>query len=103
MVNSIGYIIKLPEFLMKKTTSVNELSKRTTCKKNCQKRPPLGGGKSGQLTRGTCRHWQSRHVLAVNEFFLHVIFFDNPLVKVVFFVKNSNCPNYLAMHPSIIV
>jgi hypothetical protein len=25
------------------------------------------------------------------------------LVKVVFFVKNSNCPNYLAMHPSIIV
>jgi hypothetical protein len=48
-----------------KITSVNnELSKKTTYKKNCQKRPPLGGGKSGQLTRGTCRHWQSRHVLA---------------------------------------
>jgi hypothetical protein len=52
------------EFLMKKTTSVNELSKKTACKKFCQKRPPLGGGKSGQLTCGTCHHWQSWHVLA---------------------------------------
>jgi hypothetical protein len=52
------------EFLTKKTTSVNKLSKKTTCKNICQKRPPLGGGKSGQLTRGTYRHWQSRHVLA---------------------------------------
>jgi hypothetical protein len=30
----------------------------------CQKRPLLGDDKSGQLTRDTCRHWQSRHVLA---------------------------------------
>jgi hypothetical protein len=50
--------------LTKKTTSVNELSKKTTYKKICQKTPPLGGGKSGQLTGGTCHHWQSRHVLA---------------------------------------
>jgi hypothetical protein len=52
------------EFLTKKTTFTNGLSKKTTCKKNCQKRPPLGGGMSSQLTRGTCRHCQSRHVLA---------------------------------------
>jgi hypothetical protein len=53
------------EFLTKKTTFTNGLSKKTTCKKNCQKRPPLGGGMSSQLIRGTCRHCQSRHVLAV--------------------------------------
>jgi hypothetical protein len=44
------------EFLMKKTTSANGLSKNTTCEFFCQKKSSLGGGKSGQLTRGTCRH-----------------------------------------------
>jgi hypothetical protein len=52
------------EFLTNKTTSANGLSKKTTCEIFCQKRPSLGGGMSSQLTCGTCRHCQSRHVLA---------------------------------------
>jgi hypothetical protein len=41
----------------KKTTSANGLSKKITYEIFGQKRPPLGGGKSGQLTRNTCYHW----------------------------------------------
>jgi hypothetical protein len=52
------------EFLMKKTTSANGLSKKTTCEIFYQKRPPLDGGRSNQLTRGACRQYQSRHLLA---------------------------------------
>jgi hypothetical protein len=34
---------------------------KTTCRKICQKRPPTGGGTSGQATRGTCRLGRRRH------------------------------------------
>jgi hypothetical protein len=36
------------------------MAKKTTCEKYCQKEPLLGGGTSGQATRGTCRLGQSR-------------------------------------------
>jgi hypothetical protein len=37
---------------------------KTTCRKICQKRPPTGGGTSGQATRGTCRLGRRRHGVA---------------------------------------
>jgi hypothetical protein len=40
------------------------MSKKTTCKKNCQKEPCLGGGTSRQATRVACRLGQIRHVHA---------------------------------------
>jgi hypothetical protein len=47
-------------YLTKKTTCVDEMSEKTTCEIFCQKRPPLSGGMSGQLTRGICRLGRSR-------------------------------------------
>jgi hypothetical protein len=49
------------EFLTKQTTCASVLLKKTTSEKDCQKRPPSGGGTPGQATRGTCRLAQSRH------------------------------------------
>jgi hypothetical protein len=49
------------EFLTHKTTCANVMSKKTTSKNFCKKRPPLGGGTAGQATRGTCRLGQRRH------------------------------------------
>jgi hypothetical protein len=49
------------EFLTHRTTCTSEMSKKTTSKKICQKRPHLGGGMSGQATHGTCRLGQKRH------------------------------------------
>jgi hypothetical protein len=40
------------------------MSKKTTCKKICQKGPRLSGGTSGQATRITCRLGQIRQALA---------------------------------------
>jgi hypothetical protein len=48
------------EFLTQWTTFTNEMSKRTTFEKNCQKRLPLSGGTPGQATRGMCRLGRSR-------------------------------------------
>jgi hypothetical protein len=42
------------KFLTKRITCASETSKRTTCKKNCQKEPRLSGSMSGQATRVTC-------------------------------------------------
>jgi hypothetical protein len=55
---------RFPEFLTEETTCANVLSKKTPYEKNCQKRPLLGGGMSGQATRVTCRLGQSRHAPA---------------------------------------
>jgi hypothetical protein len=49
------------EFLTDWTSCTNEMLKRTTSEKFCQKRPPLSGGTSGQATRGTCRLGRRRH------------------------------------------
>jgi hypothetical protein len=46
----------LLEFLTDWTTCTNEMAKKTTYEKYCQKEPLLGG----QATRGTCRLGQSR-------------------------------------------
>jgi hypothetical protein len=54
----------LREFLTHKTTCTNEMSKRTTFEKNCQKTPPGNGGTLAEATRGTCRLGQRRHHLA---------------------------------------
>jgi hypothetical protein len=49
------------KFLTHKTTCASEMLEKTTCRKICQKRPPTGGGTSGQTTRGTCRLGRRRH------------------------------------------
>jgi hypothetical protein len=51
---------KAYEFLTDWTTCTNEMAKKTTCEKYCQKEPLLGGGTSGQATCGTCRLVRSR-------------------------------------------
>jgi hypothetical protein len=48
------------EFLTQWTTCTNEMSKRTTFEKICQKRLPLSGGIPGQATCGTYRLGRSR-------------------------------------------
>jgi hypothetical protein len=50
------------EFLTYETTCTNEMAKRTTSEKFCQKTPPANGGTLAQATRGTCRLGQCRHV-----------------------------------------
>jgi hypothetical protein len=54
----------LKEFLRHKTTCASEMLEKTTCRKICQKRPPMGGGMFGQATRGTCRLGRRRQVHA---------------------------------------
>jgi hypothetical protein len=64
-ITCLGYISFLQlVFLTNQTTCASVLSKRTTSEKVWQKRPPGGGGTSGQATRGTCRLGQRRHVHA---------------------------------------
>jgi hypothetical protein len=50
--------------LTHKTICANEMLKRTTSEKICQKTPPGNGGTLAQATRGTCRLGQYRHHLA---------------------------------------
>jgi hypothetical protein len=52
-----------PEILTERTTCPNELPEKTTYEKNCQKGPPLYGGRTCQATRGTCRRWLWRQLL----------------------------------------
>jgi hypothetical protein len=49
------------EFLTHETTCTNEMAKRTTSEKFCQKTPPENGGTLAQATRGMCRLGQCRH------------------------------------------
>jgi hypothetical protein len=52
---------KPAKFLTHKTTCASKMLEKITCRKICQKRPPTGGGTSGQATRGTCRLGRRRH------------------------------------------
>jgi hypothetical protein len=54
------YVHGFSEFLTNWTTCTNEIAKKTTCEKYCQKEPLLGSGTSGQATHGTRRLGQSR-------------------------------------------
>jgi hypothetical protein len=70
------------EFFTQKTTCTNELLKRIISQKNGRKRPPIGGGTSGQATCVACCLGQIRHACAATPQCQQVSSWAMPLTTV---------------------